>query len=99
MHIARINLINRRQNEAAQRLDLAQPRLTRRPPFCAKVQQDGAVRHRGIRSGNGYRTSTQKGWTIVDAGWMALSRDRGTAAQAVDQGYGVVCDLDGTPTI
>jgi D-serine deaminase-like pyridoxal phosphate-dependent protein len=36
-----------------------------------------------------------KGWTIVDAGWMALSRDRGTAAQAVDQGYGVVCDLHG----
>lgn len=38
-----------------------------------------------------------KGWTIVDAGWMALSRDRGTASQAVDQGYGVVCDADGVP--
>ncbi|MGE5640051.1 MAG: alanine racemase [Clostridia bacterium] len=38
-----------------------------------------------------------KGWLIVDAGWMALSRDRGTAKQAVDQGYGVVCDLDGKP--
>lgn len=38
-----------------------------------------------------------KGWTIVDAGWMAMSRDRGTQAQAVDQGYGVVCDRDGTP--
>jgi D-serine deaminase-like pyridoxal phosphate-dependent protein len=38
-----------------------------------------------------------KGWTIVDAGWMALSRDRGTAAQAVDQGYGIVCDIDGVP--
>jgi D-serine deaminase-like pyridoxal phosphate-dependent protein len=37
-----------------------------------------------------------KGWTIVDAGWMALSRDRGTSAQGVDQGYGVVCDLHGT---
>ncbi|GJD56549.1 alanine racemase [Methylobacterium dankookense] len=36
-----------------------------------------------------------KGWIIVDAGWMALSRDRGTAKQAVDQGYGVVCDLAG----
>lgn len=33
-----------------------------------------------------------RGWTICDAGWMAMSRDRGTAAQAVDQGYGVVCD-------
>jgi D-serine deaminase-like pyridoxal phosphate-dependent protein len=26
---------------------------------------------------------------------MALSRDRGTAAQAVDQGYGLVCDVEG----
>ncbi|AWN38987.1 DSD1 family PLP-dependent enzyme [Methylobacterium radiodurans] len=39
----------------------------------------------------------RKGWIITDAGWMALSRDRGTARQAVDQGYGVVCDLDGRP--
>jgi len=39
----------------------------------------------------------EKGWIITDAGWMAMSRDRGTAAQAVDQGYGVVCRLDGTP--
>ncbi|MBB5047664.1 D-serine deaminase-like pyridoxal phosphate-dependent protein [Rhodopseudomonas rhenobacensis] len=38
-----------------------------------------------------------KGWIIVDAGWMAMSRDRGTARQAVDQGYGVVCDLAGKP--
>jgi D-serine deaminase-like pyridoxal phosphate-dependent protein len=37
------------------------------------------------------------GAVIVDAGWMALSRDRGTANQAVDQGYGVVCDLAGRP--
>jgi len=37
----------------------------------------------------------EKGWTILDAGWMALSRDRGTAKQPVDQGYGLVCDLDG----
>ncbi len=38
-----------------------------------------------------------KGWIIVDAGWMAMSRDRSTARQAVDQGYGVVCDLAGRP--
>ncbi len=38
-----------------------------------------------------------KGWIIVDAGWIALSRDRGTAKQAVDQGYGVVCDPSGRP--
>jgi D-serine deaminase-like pyridoxal phosphate-dependent protein len=38
-----------------------------------------------------------KGWTLIDAGWMAMSRDRGTASQAVDQGYGVVCDVDGRP--
>ncbi|KAA0954720.1 alanine racemase [Pseudomonas sp. ANT_H12B] len=39
----------------------------------------------------------EKGWIITDAGWMALSRDRGTAKQAVDQGYGVVCDAVGQP--
>lgn len=38
-----------------------------------------------------------KGWVLVDAGWMAMSRDRGTARQAVDQGYGLVCNLTGTP--
>lgn len=37
----------------------------------------------------------ERGWVIVDAGWMALSRDRGTASQRVDQGYGVVCDIEG----
>ncbi|HWE99686.1 MAG TPA: DSD1 family PLP-dependent enzyme [Caulobacteraceae bacterium] len=39
----------------------------------------------------------ERGWIVVDAGWMALSRDRGTADQAVDQGYGLVCDLEGRP--
>ena len=39
----------------------------------------------------------EKGWIITDAGWMALSRDRGTAGQKVDQGYGVVCDVNGAP--
>ncbi len=38
-----------------------------------------------------------KGWTLLDAGWMAMSRDRGTAGQPVDQGYGLVCDLQGRP--
>lgn len=37
----------------------------------------------------------EKGWVIIDAGWMAMSRDRGTAAQRVDQGYGLVCDEAG----
>lgn len=36
-----------------------------------------------------------KGWILIDAGWMAMSRDRGTARHPVDQGYGVVCDIDG----
>lgn len=36
-----------------------------------------------------------RGWILIDAGWMALSRDRGTASQAVDQGYGLVCDEAG----
>lgn len=38
---------------------------------------------------------TSKGWVMIDAGWMAMSRDRGTAAQDVDQGYGIVCDAQG----
>lgn len=38
----------------------------------------------------------EKGWVLVDAGWMALSRDRGTQRQQRDFGYGQVCDLDGT---
>lgn len=39
----------------------------------------------------------EKGWLIADAGWMALSRDRGTADQTADQGYGLVCDVSGQP--
>jgi len=39
----------------------------------------------------------EKNWVITDAGWMALSRDRGTARQKVDQGYGIVCDAAGRP--
>jgi D-serine deaminase-like pyridoxal phosphate-dependent protein len=38
-----------------------------------------------------------RGWLIIDAGWMALSRDRGTAQQKVDQGYGLVCTVGGEP--
>ncbi len=38
-----------------------------------------------------------RGWVLVDAGWMALSRDRGTADQPVDWGYGAVCDEQGQP--
>jgi D-serine deaminase-like pyridoxal phosphate-dependent protein len=37
----------------------------------------------------------EKGWAIVDAGWMAMSRDRGTQKQKNDYGYGQVCNLDG----
>ena len=39
----------------------------------------------------------EKGWIIADAGWMALSSDRGTAGQAADQYYGLVCDPEGRP--
>jgi D-serine deaminase-like pyridoxal phosphate-dependent protein len=38
-----------------------------------------------------------KNWLIVDAGWMAMSRDRGTQSLRVDQGYGLVCDAAGEP--
>lgn len=37
----------------------------------------------------------EKGWIITDGGWMATSRDRGTARQRVDQGYGLVADVAG----
>ncbi|MFB6981829.1 DSD1 family PLP-dependent enzyme [Streptomyces scopuliridis] len=37
------------------------------------------------------------GWIITDGGWMAMSRDRGTAVQTQDQGYGLVLDLAGNP--
>src|SRR5688572_1354491 len=40
---------------------------------------------------------SDRNWIITDAGWMALSRDRGTQSQRVDQGYGAVCDLAGRP--
>jgi D-serine deaminase-like pyridoxal phosphate-dependent protein len=39
----------------------------------------------------------EKGWAIVDAGWMAMSRDRGTQTQKHDFGYGQVCTEDGVP--
>ncbi|VVE21089.1 alanine racemase [Pandoraea horticolens] len=38
----------------------------------------------------------EKGWAIVDAGWMAMSRDRGTHKQKRDFGYGQVCRIDGS---
>lgn len=41
----------------------------------------------------GYQPSA--GQIVLDAGWMALSRDRGTSTQAVDQGYGLVCHETG----
>lgn len=40
---------------------------------------------------------SEKGWVILDAGWMAMSRDRGTQKQTHDFGYGQVCDVDGKP--
>ncbi len=39
----------------------------------------------------------EKGWAIIDAGWMAMSRDRGTQNQTTDFGYGQVCHADGIP--
>lgn len=39
----------------------------------------------------------EKGWILIDAGWMAMSQDKGTSKQAVNQGYGIVCDVRGMP--
>ena len=41
----------------------------------------------------------EKNWVIVDAGWMAMSRDRGTQKQLIDYGYGQVCDVAGQPIV
>ncbi|ELZ1714567.1 alanine racemase [Vibrio parahaemolyticus] len=38
-----------------------------------------------------------KGWVFIDAGWMALSADRGTAEQPTDCGYGLVTKFNGAP--
>lgn len=45
----------------------------------------------------GHQHADGGGGVVVDAGWMAMSRDRGTATQTVDQGYGLVCDASGDP--
>lgn len=37
----------------------------------------------------------EKGWLFIDAGWMALSADRGTAEQPKDCGFGLVCEANG----
>ena len=42
----------------------------------------------------GHQSTT--GSAIVDAGWMAMSCDRGTARQKRDYAYGQVCSVDGT---
>ena len=39
----------------------------------------------------------EKAWAITDAGWMAMSRDRGTQLQKQDFGYGLVCTENGEP--
>ena len=39
----------------------------------------------------------EKGWILTDAGWMSMSRDHGKQRHPVDQGYGLVCDIDGKP--
>ena len=39
--------------------------------------------------------SREHGRVLVDAGFLALSRDRGTADFPVDWGYGAVCDASG----
>jgi D-serine deaminase-like pyridoxal phosphate-dependent protein len=37
----------------------------------------------------------EKNWVLADAGWMAMSRDKGTSNHKIDQAYGVICDIDG----
>ena len=37
----------------------------------------------------------EKGWVLVDAGWMAMSRDLGVPDLPLNHGYGAVCDEAG----
>ncbi|MEY4755084.1 MAG: hypothetical protein RJA44_2759 [Pseudomonadota bacterium] len=37
----------------------------------------------------------ERGLTLIDAGWMALSRDTGLGGEFIDQGLGLVCDAEG----
>lgn len=39
----------------------------------------------------------EKNIALTDAGWMAMSRDRGTATHEIDYGYGQICELNGVP--
>lgn len=41
------------------------------------------------------KVDAQRQRVLIDAGWMALSRDTGTSGQWRDCGYGLVCDVDG----
>lgn len=39
--------------------------------------------------------NAERGWLLTDAGWMALSSDRGSAATWQDHGYGLLADSAG----
>ncbi len=39
----------------------------------------------------------ERGHLVIDAGALALSSDHGATVDGRDPGYGLVCDLDGTP--
>ncbi|MGI0153185.1 alanine racemase [Pseudidiomarina sp. WS423] len=39
----------------------------------------------------------EKNWLLIDAGWMALSRDLGATRNAQEPSYGLVCDIAGQP--
>lgn len=39
----------------------------------------------------------EKNWVIIDGGWTAMSRDRGTENQEIDYGYGLVRNRNGAP--
>jgi D-serine deaminase-like pyridoxal phosphate-dependent protein len=41
--------------------------------------------------------SGSQGRIMIDSGWMALSQDRGTSRQTIDQHYGLVCDEECRP--
>eukprot|EP01032_Pedospumella_encystans_P030881 gene30881-34852_t len=60
-----------------------------------KSKADAEKRGNELLERVGIGHQAEKGWAILDAGWMAMSRDRGTAKQKHDFGYGQACDLEG----
>lgn len=71
------------------------------PTFMAAESMEGVTEIRAGVYAMGDLFQANLGTVGLDdiAGWMAMSRDRGTANQHCDYGYGLVCDVEGVPLL